>query len=67
MRIVCKFEFADKPRGSFETIAENVVDPLLQPGIIFTENDMVVAKLTKILQNVIWNAGWNVDDGKKVI
>lgn len=49
MRKFVRFEFADKPRGSFEKIAENVVDPLLQPEIIFTEKDMVGAKLTKDL------------------
>ena len=36
-------------------MAENVVDPLMQPEIILTENDVPGAKLTqKILQNVMW-------------
>ena len=33
---------------------ENAVDPLMQPEIILTENDVPGAKLTKILQDVMW-------------
>ena len=35
-------------------MAENIVDPLMQPEIILTENDVPGAKLTKDLQNVMW-------------
>ena len=49
MRIIVRFEFADKPRGSFVKLAENVVDPLMQPEIILTENDVPGTKLTKDL------------------
>ena len=35
-----RFGFVDKPRGSFEKMAEYVVDPLMQPEIILTENDI---------------------------
>ena len=48
----------DKPRGLFEKMAENVVDPLMQPEIILTENDVPGAKLTKDL------AECNVDELK---
>ena len=44
-----RFEFADKLRGSFEKMAEKVVDPLMQPEITLTENDVPGAKLTKDL------------------
>ena len=49
----------DKPRGSFEKMAENIVDPLMQPEIILTENDVPGGKLTKNL------AECNVDKLKR--
>ena len=39
-------------------MAENVVDPLMQPEIILTENDVPGAKLTKDI------TGCNVDELK---
>ena len=59
MRKFVRFGFANKPRGSFEKMAENVVDPLMQPEIILTENDVPGAKLTKDL------AECNVDELKR--
>ena len=44
----------DKPQGSFEKMAENVVDPFMQPEIILTENDVPGARLTKDLADVMW-------------
>ena len=58
MCIFVRLGFADKPRGSFEKMAENVVDPLMQPEIILTENDVPGVKLTKDL------AECNVDELK---
>ena len=39
----------DKPQVSFGKMAENIVDPLTQPEIILTENDVPGAKLIKDL------------------
>ena len=54
-----RFGPADKPRGSFEKMAEKVVHPLMQPEIILTENDVSGTKLTKDL------AECNVDKLKR--
>ena len=35
-------------------MTENLVDPLMQPEIILSENDVPGANLQKILQNVMW-------------
>ena len=48
----------DKPQRSFDKFAENIVDPLMQPEIILTENDVPRAKLTNDL------AKYNVDELK---
>ena len=45
-----RFGFADKPQGSFEKMAEIVVNPLMKHEIILTENDAPGAKLTKDLK-----------------
>ena len=59
MRIICKICVCGQAtRFIRNKMAENVVDPLMQPEIILTENDVPGAKLTKDL------AECNVDELK---
>ena len=59
MRIICKIWICGQTTRFIRKMAENVLDPLMQPEIILTENDVPGAKLTKDL------AECNVDELKR--
>ena len=59
MRIICKIWICGQTTRFIQKMAENVLDPLMQPEIILTENDVPGAKLTKDL------AECNVDELKR--